>query len=76
MYRSTSIRWHLLRGIAALSAIDVALRVGIDHLVVAIFAVLSAIVLLRGCPMCWLLGLFERIGQSTPQANTYKDMRP
>ena len=75
MYCSTSIRWHLLRGIAALIAIGVALRFGIDHPVVAIFAVLSAMLLLRGCPMCWLLGLFERIRQRTPKANTYKDMQ-
>nr|WP_315477073.1 hypothetical protein [uncultured Undibacterium sp.] len=66
MFCSTSISNHLLRGLAALGLIIGAMysgSYGTIGLVFAAFAFVGAIVLLRGCPMCWLVGLFETIRQ-------------
>jgi len=66
MYCSTSVGIHLLRGLAALGLIIGALyssSYGSIGFVFAALAFVSAIVLLRGCPMCWLVGLFETLRQ-------------
>lgn len=76
MVCSTSIRWHLARGLAALVCLGVALRVGTDHPFVAAAGVLLAMFFLRGCPMCWLLGLLDRVRTRTPRIGRYKDTQP
>ncbi|WP_395009493.1 hypothetical protein [Undibacterium sp.] len=66
MFCSTSISIHLLRGLAALGLIIGAMyssSYGSIGLVFAALAFVGAIVLLRGCPMCWLVGLFETLRQ-------------
>lgn len=66
MYCSTSVGIHLLRGLAALGLIIGALyssSYGSIGVVFAALAFVGAIVLLRGCPMCWLVGLFETLHQ-------------
>lgn len=72
-YCSTSIRWHLARGLAAAVCIGSALRFVAEHPFAAIAGILAAMFLLRGCPMCWLLGLLDRIATRKPQVNRYKD---
>lgn len=62
MFCSTSVSVHLLRGLAALALIMGALHFsafGSVGLIIATLAFIGAILLLRGCPMCWLVGLFE-----------------
>ena len=59
MYCSTSVSVHLLRGAAALGLIFAAIYLSTYGVVWSALAGLGAIVLLRGCPMCWLMGLFE-----------------
>lgn len=64
MFCSTSVSLHLLRGVAALALIFGVFFFNVDSalgMFIAALAVIAAIVLLRGCPMCWLLGLFEAI---------------
>jgi hypothetical protein len=51
MFCSASVSIHLLRGLVALGLI-----------IGAIYSSsYGAIVLIRGCPMCWLVGLFETL---------------
>lgn len=76
MVCSTSVRWHLARGVAALATVGVALRVGTERPFVAIAGVLLAMFLLRGCPMCWLLGLLDRIRTRKPYTSLHKDTQP
>lgn len=67
MLCSTSVGIHLLRGLAALGLIFGAFHLsayGTAGLIGAAVAAVGAVILLRGCPMCWLLGLFETIIQS------------
>jgi hypothetical protein len=62
MFCSTSVSVHLLRGFAALALVIGAIylsSIGIIGAIVAGLAFIGAIFLLRGCPMCWLVGLFE-----------------
>ena len=66
MFCSTSVGLHLLRGLAALALILGALyfsSYGTLGLIFAVLAFAGAISLLRGCAMCWLVGLFETIRQ-------------
>lgn len=59
MFCSTSVSVHLLRGAAALGLIFAAIYLSSYGVVWSALAGLGAIVLLRGCPMCWLMGLSE-----------------
>jgi hypothetical protein len=61
MFCSTSLTVHLLRGIVALALIVSAMILSSEAMIFSASAVVAAIVLLRGCPMCWLIGLFETI---------------
>ena len=66
MFCSTSVSIHLLRGLAALGLIIGAIyssSYGTIGLALGALALVGAIVLLRGCPMCWLVGLFETMRQ-------------
>ena len=56
---SRSITIHLLRGVAAALLLGLALWPGPGWLRAG--ALLGAVLLMRGCPMCWLLGLFETV---------------
>lgn len=59
MFCSTSVGMHLLRGAAALALIFAAVFFSSYGWAWSVIAVLGAVVMLRGCPMCWLMGLFE-----------------
>ena len=59
MFCSTSVWVHLVRGIAAAAMIAGVFFVQADYPILIIPLLIGAVVLLRGCPMCWLIGLFE-----------------
>ena len=64
MHCSSSVSVHLLRGAAAIGLIFAAFLFSGYGWVWSAMAGIGAIVLLRGCPMCWLMGLFETMKQS------------
>ena len=64
MYCSRSVSVHLLRGAAAIGLIFAAFFFSSYGLLLPALAGVGAVVLLRGCPMCWLMGLFETLQQS------------
>jgi len=64
MYCSSSVSVHLLRGAAAIALIFTAIFLSSYGLVWSVAASIGAVVLLRGCPMCWLMGLFETMKRS------------
>ncbi len=72
MFCSSSVSIHLLRGAAAFGLIAAALSYNGLGTIGAGFALVGALLLLRGCPMCWLLGLFETIVKGRQQ----DDARP
>ncbi|MCH8620475.1 hypothetical protein [Undibacterium sp. TS12] len=61
MFCSTSITQHLLRGLSALTLLLVAFAVPDLATIWQALAVITALVLMRGCPACWLMGLVETV---------------
>lgn len=60
MYCRNSIILHLIRGIAAISLIFAVFLFQLP-LLLKLFLVVGAILLLRGCPACWLLSLINKL---------------
>lgn len=61
VFGSGSITVHLLRGAAAAMLLVWGATNASAHALVAISAFIGAIVCMRGCPMCWTVGLVETI---------------
>jgi len=60
MFASRSLTIHVLRGIGGFGAFGLAMMLA--HWVWPLLILLPAgLLLLRGCPMCWTLGLVETI---------------
>ena len=68
MFCSRSVGIHLLRGLVAIALLGAALLMNGMHPALRIGAVAGAALLLRGCPACWLVGLFETWAQGRDQA--------
>ena len=79
-FASASVPRHLARGVMALlalAAIPFLLRSGGLLGGVGIAAsVGSAVVLLRGCPMCWMMGLVETMTLRASRRRTLVDVTP
>lgn len=63
MFCSRSVGVHLLKGAGALVLIILALYLGAyqETYILPPVLFIGAFLLFRGCPMCWLVGLFETI---------------
>lgn len=61
MFASKSIAVHLVRGFLGLGALGGAMALLSQHPLVALALFVTGLVALRGCPMCWTLGLFETV---------------
>ena len=60
MFASKTLTEHLARGLLGLAAIGLALAFA-DTNLVPLVLVPVALLALRGCPMCWLMGLGETL---------------
>jgi len=67
MFASKTVPLHLLRGVGGFTAFGLALFTAPWGWPPFLLLPLG-LVLLRGCPMCWLVGLFETIGLRTQMA--------
>lgn len=56
---SRSMSIHLMRGAGAVLLIALAVIYGGAHVWILPPALIGALVLMGGCPMCWLMGLVE-----------------
>lgn len=63
MFCSRSVSVHLLRGLGAVLLLIAAFALGREHVWLWPPLLIGAVVLLRGCPMCWTIGLLEIIGR-------------
>ncbi|MNT80725.1 hypothetical protein D3C72_2202310 [compost metagenome] len=64
MFCSRSVAMHLLKGLGALVLIGFALYLIAyqeSYVYVTPVFFIGAFLLFRGCPMCWLVGLFQTI---------------
>jgi hypothetical protein len=62
MFSSRTVVGHLMRGGIAAALIGWALLHEASDPAFAAIAVVLAVVAMRGCPMCWAIGLVETIG--------------
>ncbi len=68
-FASKSVTVHLLRGALGLAGILFALKLGSSKPIVSVALVLVSLVALRGCPMCWVAGLFGTLQQKFSRQN-------
>lgn len=59
MHCSRSISVHLSRGLGAVVLIALAVLYGGAHAWLLPPLLIGAILLMRGCPLCWLMGLID-----------------
>jgi hypothetical protein len=64
MFASRTIAGHLTRGLIAAALIAWALGHQSTDPGFAAAAGIAALVAMRGCPLCWTMGLFETIGET------------
>lgn len=64
MFASPTLLAHLARGIAAALCLYLAVMFADRSIIAAVLFSGAAILLLRGCPMCWAVGLIETLGAS------------
>ena len=62
-FGSASLSAHLMRGAAAAALLGWAIVDQAAHPWASLGAGVAALVALRGCPMCWTMGLVETLSQ-------------
>ncbi len=63
LFASASLAAHLLRGAAAAALGTFAVSVQLSHPWLSVAAGLIALAALRGCPVCWAIGLVETVAR-------------
>ena len=63
MFASKTVAAHLLRGVIAVALIAWAVTHRSSDPAFAVIAGVLAMVAMRGCPLCWTVGLVETIGE-------------
>ena len=63
MFASNTIAAHIVRGVIAAALIAWALLHQSSNPAFAVAAGVVAVAAMRGCPLCWTLGLLETIGE-------------
>ena len=63
MFASRTIAAHLLRGVIAATLITWAALHSSSAPILAVAALVMAVVAMRGCPLCWTVGLIETISE-------------
>jgi len=61
MFASSTLTEHVLRGLVGIGAFVGAVMLTPDFPLLSLLLLPLALVALRGCPMCWTMGLFETI---------------
>jgi hypothetical protein len=61
MFGSRTVVAHLMKGATAATLLAWAWLHQTSEPAFAIGALILAVIAMRGCPMCWMLGLFETI---------------
>jgi hypothetical protein len=63
MFASRTVAAHMLRGVIAAGLIAWALMHQSSDPAFAVAAGVLAVVAMRGCPLCWTMGLLETIAE-------------
>ena len=73
MFGSAFLGAHLMRGAAAAALLAWAIVHQTAHPWLSLGAGVAALVALRGCPMCWTVGLVETLSQGRRDSRTRTD---
>jgi hypothetical protein len=65
LFATSTLTGHLLRGAVAFGLLYGAIQGQGEHPALSLAAGLAALVVLRGCPMCWTIGLIETLHHRT-----------
>jgi hypothetical protein len=76
LFGSAHLGAHLLRGAAAAALLAWAIVHQTAHPWLSLGAGVAALVALRGCPMCWTVGLVETLAQGLRKATAERADRP
>ncbi|MEP6791369.1 MAG: hypothetical protein ABI907_08350 [Ramlibacter sp.] len=68
LFATQTLTGHLLRGAAAFALLYGAISQQAAHPVWSVVAGLGALVTMRGCPVCWAIGLAETLQQRLRKA--------
>ena len=63
LFATQTLTGHVIRGAVALALLFLAIEQQHLHPVASLFAGLLALAAMRGCPVCWTIGLVETIRQ-------------
>ncbi|WOB07202.1 hypothetical protein [Piscinibacter gummiphilus] len=63
LFASTTLTGHLLRGVVVFGLLWIAVSMQLDRPVASALAGIGALIVMRGCPMCWTIGLVETVAQ-------------
>ena len=62
MFGNRTLSVHLLRGIGGMGLVAISVHlIGKPHAWLGILFMPGALYLLKGCPVCWAIGLFETV---------------
>jgi len=64
LFASNALSEHLLRGAVGAGALVWAIRIGADLPLASLALGLVTLIALRGCPVCWTVGLVETASRS------------
>jgi hypothetical protein len=79
LFATQTLTGHVIRGAVAFALLYLAIEQQHLHPVASLLAGLLALVAMRGCPVCWTIGLVETIRQRygvTRIANCHDHQRP
>src|SRR4029077_10076053 len=63
LFATQTLTGHVIRGAVAFAVLCLAIEQQHSHPVASLLAGLLALVAMRGCPVCWTIGLAETIRQ-------------
>jgi hypothetical protein len=63
LFGGRSVTAHLVRGVLAAALLTWAVLNHLSHPALALVAGVAAVIAMRGCPMCWTVGLSEVIAE-------------
>ena len=63
LFATQTLTGHVIRGAVAFALLYFAIEHQHLHRAASVLAGLLALVAMRGCPVCWTIGLVETIGQ-------------
>jgi hypothetical protein len=72
VFGNKTIGLHILRGVLGLAALYVSFSTMNEKIWPSLILLPAAVFLLKGCPMCWTMGLIETIVMAVHKRNERK----